>query len=167
MGDLTLFEIAREYRELANILMDCDVDEQTLLDTLEGESGALVEKGQNVAFVCRNLEANATAIKEAESKMAERRTALENRAKRLRKYLLDGMKLAGIKRIDSPYFTIKIAKNPVSVDIYEPGLVPKEYMTDPPPPPPAPDKKLIAQAIKDGFDVPGCTLKQGERVEIK
>ncbi len=164
---MTLFQIAGEYRQMAERLADLDIDEQTLIDTLEAESGALVEKGTNVAFVVRNLEASAAAIKEAEQGMAARRRAIENRAARLRKYLFDGMKFAGIQRIDSPYFAIKIAKNPPAVEIYEPGLVPVEYMADPPAPPPAPDKKLIAQALKDGHEVAGCRLVQGERVEIK
>lgn len=167
MSNLTLFEIAGQYREMAERLADLDIDEQTLVDTLEGESGALVEKGQNVAFVVRNLEANASAIKEAEAAMSARRKALENRAVRLRKYLLDGMRLANIQRIDSPYFAIKIAKNPPSVDVYEPGLVPADYMTSPPPPPPQLDKKLIKATIDSGTEVPGCRLICGQRIEIK
>ncbi len=167
MSNLTLFEIAGQFREMAERLADLDIDEQTLVDTLEGESGALVEKGQNVAFVVRNLEANASAIKEAETAMSARRKALENRATRLRKYLLEGMRLANIQRIDSPYFAIKIAKNPPSVDVYELGLVPADYMTSPPPPPPQLDKVLVRKAIEDGFEVPGCRLVRAERVEIK
>ena len=54
-----------------------------------------------------------------------------------------------------------------AVDVFEPGLVPADYMKDPPPPPPEIDRKLVMQALKEGFDVPGCRLTQGERVEIK
>lgn len=164
---LTLYEYASAYRDMAARLADLDLDDQTIADTLEAESGALVEKGQNVAAVIRNMEVSAAAIKDAESAMAARRRAIENRAARLRAYLLDSMRVAGIQRIDSPHFAIAIKKNPPAVEIYEPGILPAAYMTDPPPPPPAPDKKLIAQAIKDGFDVPGARLTQGERVDIR
>jgi hypothetical protein len=164
---MNLFEIAAGYRSMAERLADLDLDDQTIADTLEAEGGELVTKGTNVAFVCRNLEATAAAIKEAEAQMAARRKALESRAARLRKHLLDGMRLANIQRIDSPHFSITIKKNPPSVDVFEPGLVPKEYMTDPPPPPPQIDKDLIKKAIKDGFEVPGCRLTQGERVDIR
>lgn len=166
--NLTLYEIAAEYRDMAAKLADLDLDEQTIADTLEAEGGALVEKGQNVAFVVRNLEASAEAIKQAEAAMAARRKAIENRAARIRAYLLDGMRIAGIQKIESPYFAISIKRNPPAVDVFDEAQVPAEYRRDPPPPPPpAPDKKLIAQAIKDGFDVPGCRLVQGERIEIK
>ena len=166
--NLTLYEIAAEYRDMAAKLADLDLDEQTIADTLEAEGGALVEKGQNVAFVVRNLEASAEAIKQAEAAMAARRKAIENRAARIRAYLLDGMRIAGIQKIESPYFAISIKRNPPAVDVFDEAQVPAEYRRDPPPPPPpAPDKKLIAQAIKDGAEVPGCRLLQGERVEIK
>lgn len=168
MHSLTLYEVAAEYRDMASRLADLDLDDQTIADTLEAEGGALVEKGTNVAFVVRNLEASAEAIKAAEAAMAARRKAIENRATRLRAYLLDGMRVAQIQKIDSPYFAIAIRKNPPAVEVFDEAQVPAEYRKEPPPaPPPAPDKKLIAQAIKDGFEVPGCKLVQGERVDIK
>lgn len=164
---MNLFDIAAAYRQMADTLADLDLDDQTIADTLEGESGALEVKATNVAAVCRNLEASAAAIKEAEQQMKARRTAIENRAARLRRYLLDGMRLAGISKIESPHFAISVRKNPPAVDVFEPGLVPADYMKDPPPPPPEIDRKLVMQALKEGFDVPGCRLTQGERVEIK
>lgn len=167
MSHITLFEVARDFREVADKLADLNLDEQTIRDTLEGESTALVTKGANVGFVIRNLEASAEAIKAAEADMAARRKAIENRAKSLHGYLLMGMQYAAIERIDTPYFAISIRKNPPAVAIDEPGLIPTEYMVQPEPPPPAPDKKAIAVALKSGMDVPGCRLMQGERVEIK
>jgi len=163
-----LFLIAAQYRDMAVKLADLDLDDQTIVDTLEGESGALVEKSQNVAFVVRNLEASAEAIKAAEGAMADRRKAVEKRAERIRAYLLDAMRVAGIQKIDSPYFAISIKKNPPAVDVFDEAQVPTEYRKEPPPaPPPAPDKKRIAEAIKGGTEVAGCRLVQGERVDIK
>lgn len=167
MSNLTLYEVASQYREMAAKLIDLDLDEQTIADTLDGESGALVEKGTNVAFVVRNLEASAESIKAAEATMAARRKAIENRAKRLRQYLLMGMQTAGIQKIESPYFNIAIRKNPSAVEVFDANQIPDIYMKVPEPPPAEPDKKAIAQAIKEGFDVPGAKLTQSERVEIK
>ncbi len=167
MSDLSLFHIAAEYRDMATRLADLDLDEQTIADTLEAEGGALVEKGTNVGFVCRNLEASAAAIKDAEAQMAARRKALENRAARLRAYLLDSMTLAGVDKIESPYFAIAVRKNPPSVEVLDEAQVPAGYFTSPPPPPPVLDRKLILATLKDGVDIPGCRLKQGRRVDIK
>ena len=65
-----LYEIAAEYRDAATKLAELDLDAQTVADTLEGLSGDLETKAQNVAFFVRNLEATAAAIKQAEADMA-------------------------------------------------------------------------------------------------
>ena len=62
-----LYELAAEYRADCEKLADMDMDEQTLADTLEGLSGELEVKAQNVIMFTRNLEATAAAIKEAEA----------------------------------------------------------------------------------------------------
>lgn len=167
MNNITLFQVAAEYRSMADRLSDLDLDEQTIIDTLESESGELTTKAQNVAFVVRNLEASADAIKEAESQMAARRKAIEKRADRIREYLKAGMQIAGISKIESPYFTISLRRNPPTVDVFDASQVPEQYMRTPPPPPPAVDRKAISDALKAGEDVPGCRLTQSERIEIK
>lgn len=162
-----LFLVAAEYREMAEKLADLDLDEQTIADALEGESGALVAKGTSVAAVVRNLEASADAIKAAEQQMAARRKAIEARAKRLRQYLLDCMRMAGVQKIESPYFVVCVRANPPAVDVFDSAQVPQDYMRTPEPPPPEPDKKRIAEALKAGQDVPGCALSHGYRIDIK
>ncbi|WP_250519469.1 siphovirus Gp157 family protein [Caballeronia sp. NCTM1] len=164
---MNLFEIASEYRADVAKLEDLDLDEQTLLDTLEAIGGELETKAMNTAFVVRNLEATAAQIEEATKAMNDRAKALKNRAGRIRQYLLDGLTLAQCDKVDTPYFRIKIALNPPSVQISDESLIPANYKTDPVPPLPQPDKKLIAQALKDGFEVPGCSLVRGRRLDIK
>jgi hypothetical protein len=164
---MNLFEIAAEYRADVAKLEDLDLDEQTLLDTLEAIGGELETKAMNTAFVARNLESTAEQIKAHAKQMTERAKAMENRAERIRKYLLDGLKLANVSKIDTPYFRIKLALNPPSVKIDDESLIPDAYKTEPEPPKPMPDQKLIAAALKDGFEVPGCSLVRGERVDIK
>lgn len=163
----TLYEIAADYRMRLDLLAELDLDEQTIADTLESLGGEMQIKSQNVAMFIGNLEAQAKAIKEAEATMAARRKAIENRAERVRKYLMENMTFAGISKIECPYFKIAIQDNPPSVVIDDLGSLPSDYMRQPEPPPPAPDKKLIAQAIKDGFNVPGAHLEVGKRLVIK
>lgn len=162
-----LYDIALEYRDTADKLADLDLDEQTIADTLESMSGELEAKATNTAFVIRNIEAHAAAIKEAEAGMAARRKAAENRAARLKDYLLANLLVAGVQKVECPYFKLAVRDNPPAVEIYEPGLIPAEFMKTPPPPPASADKTAIKEAIKAGQDVPGCKLTQGKRLEIK
>ncbi len=70
-------------------------------------------------------------------------------------------------KVECPEFTIAVRKNPEAVEIDDPEQVPSEYMVTPEPPPPRPDKKAIKDALKAGAEIPGCWLRQGERLEIK
>jgi hypothetical protein len=164
---LTLFEVAGDYRRMVDALMDTQDDARAVADTIEAESYPLELKAQNVAYAIRNLEASAAAIKEAEAQMAARRKAIENRAAHIREYLKTCLEIAGITKVECPHFAIAVQSNPASVDIFEPGLIPTEFMTQPEPPPPAPNKTLIKEAIKAGFEVPGALLVQGKRLVIK
>lgn len=166
MNSLTLYELTGEYKEALTVLSELDLDKQAVCDTLEGLQGAIEVKAQNVAMFVKNLEATAEAIKEAESKMAARRKAIEARAEFMKNYILNNMKVCNMTRIDSPYFSLSIRKNPASVVIDNAGLIPEEYKRIPEPPAPLPDKKAIAAAIKEGFEIPGVHIEQTERLHI-
>lgn len=170
MTSLTLFQIASEYREITDVLMDTGVDEQTLADTLEGERWPLELKAQNYGFVIRNLQATAASIKEAEEQMKARRHAIEKRAGALIECLKTGLEIAGVQKLDTPHFALTIKKNPPGVEVWDERQIPAEFMrtpAPPPPPAPAPDKTAIKEAIKGGREVPGAMLVQGTRMEIR
>lgn len=162
-----LYVLAHDFRAVADKLADLEMDEQTIADTLDGMSGDLEAKATNTAMVIRNLEASAYAIQEAEKQMATRRKAIENRAARVKDYLLANMMVAGIQKIECPHFKLAVRENPAAVEVYEPGLIPSQFMRQPEPPPPAVDKAAIKEALKAGQDVPGCKLTKGVRLEIK
>lgn len=168
---MNLYDLTAEYRAAAAQLADLDCDESTLADTLEGLRFPVEHKARNVALVIANIEAHAKAAAEAADALATKAKSAARRAEWLRNYLLRNMAAAGITKIeptaDLPYFKVALQDNPVSVVIHDPALIPADYMREQPPPPPAPDKKLIAQALQDGFTVPGCELRQTQRVVIK
>lgn len=161
-----LYELATTYRALSDRLHDLDLPDEVIADTLEAESGDLMEKGINVAKVFRNIEALAEQIKNAENQMAARRKMLEKRATSLKQYLYDNMEKSGITKIESPWFVISIKNNPSSVQIDDDEQVPDDYMREIPASF-VPDKKLIKSAIDEGYTVPGCRLVRGTRLEIK
>ena len=162
----SLYEIATTYRADAARLADLDLPAEVVTDTLDAMAGELEVKAQNVVMYARNLQATATAIKDAEEQMARRRKAIENRAKHLLDYVQGCMETAEVQKIECPYFKLAIQAKPPSVDVYEPGLIPAQYMTQPEPPAPAPDKRAIAEAIKSGEEVPGARLVRGTRLAI-
>lgn len=165
--NMSLYFLAQEHRAIVEILMASEHDAQTIMDTLEAESYPLETKAKNVAYAIKNLEALAGSIKQAEADMAARRKAVEKRAEHLREYTKTCMEIAGVSKIECPHFALSIKKNPPSVDIFEPGLIPAEFMRQLEPPPAAPDKTAIKAALQAGQDVPGALLANGTRLEIK
>lgn len=162
----SLYEIAATYRADVARLADLDLPAEVVTDTLDAMAGELEVKAQNVVMYARNLQATAAAIKDAEEQMAKRRKAIENRAKHLIDYVQGCMETAEVQRIECPHFRLAIQAKPPSVDVYEPGLIPVQYMTQPEPPAPAADKRAIAEAIKSGEEVPGARLVRGTRLAI-
>lgn len=167
MTALTLYQIADDFRKTAAILAELDLDEQTIRDTLEGELAPFEDKARAVACVLTNIEAEAQAYADHAARTMERADALEKRAKSLRCYLLTQMTACGVSEIKGPGLLLKLQNNPPSVDVFDERQIPVEYVRTLPPPPPAPDKKLIAEALKAGIEIPGAKLKQTQRLVIK
>jgi len=164
---LTLYSLATAFAQDAAALAELDLDDATLSDTLAGLGGDLETKAQNTAMLARNLEALAEQIKAAEQEMIKRRKALENRAARIRAYILDSMQAGNIQKISCPYFVLSRRKNPDHVVIDRADAVPADYWRIPEPPPIEIDKAAIKTAIKAGTEVPGAHLESIERLEIK
>lgn len=164
---MNLFELTQERLALQNKLLELNLDEQTIQDTLEGESTELEAKIEDYGFVIRNMESFAEAMKAEESRMADRRKAQEKKVAQIKEWLLTNMQACGITKIECPAFTIAVRQNPAKVIVDNEASIPAEFMVTPPAPPPAPDKKAIAIAIKAGNEVPGCHTEHGFRIEIK
>ena len=161
-----LYVLAQEYRATAEQLSNLELDEQTIADTLESMSGDLEVKAQNVAFVVRNLEVSADAIKAHREQQKEREDAIRKRAESMRSYLARCMEACGIEKIEGPGIALSFRKSSAVV-INEPGLIPQEFMRVKPAPPPEPDKTAISAAIKAGKEVPGAHIEQRRSLQIK
>jgi hypothetical protein len=167
MTNLSLYQIAGEFRDAADKLAELGMDEQTFKDTLESLGGDLEEKCKNTAFVVRNLEAAAAQISAAIKDMSVRAEQLEKNAERVRQYLLDNMIFAGVKKLETPYFVLTVRENPPKVVVDDEKKIPSEYFSEPVIPLPKLDKKLVVQAIKDGFTVAGVHVERGMSLQIK
>lgn len=167
MTDLTLYELAAEYRDAASRLADLDMPAEVVADTLESLGGELTAKATNIGFVIRNLETLAAQIKDAEQKMELRRKAIEARVEHVRAYLRINMQACGISKIEAPQFSITLRKTPPKVVIDDPEAIPQEFWRQPPIPSPEIDKKLLAEELKAGVIVEGAHLETGVSVSIK
>lgn len=161
-----LFELAAEYRALADKLSESDLDETTIADTLDGASGDLEDKIINTAKYARNEEAEADAIESAIKDMQARLKSKRTHVANIKKYIADNMERAGKAKVPSPWFVVSMCNNPESVEIMDESLIPRDYFREIPASL-LPDKSLIKVAIKEGYEVPGCAIKRTQRLQIK
>jgi hypothetical protein len=166
---LTLFKMSEQYLALLQQLADSDFDEQTIKDTLEGSEivESITDKAVNIVHVMRSLETNCEAIDAEINRLKELKTRRKANADKLEGYLLSNMEATGISQIDSPTMTIKIRNNPESVEVFEPHLVPSDFMEWPAPPPQKPNKTAIKAALKEGKEVQGCRLVRSKSLTVK
>lgn len=160
------FELAAQYRRLAELLAERHDDPQLIADTLESESGALDERLENLAKMVRNLEAADSGVLRTMESLSARHEALQRAIGRGRQMILDVMQHAQREKLTTALFSIAIRKNPPAVVIDAEQDLPDEFLQYHEAPPPTPNKKAIAAALKAGVPVPGAHCEQAVRLEI-
>jgi hypothetical protein len=165
----SLFNLSNQYLELAHTLAELDLDSDTIADTIEasGIVDDLAKKASGIEYVARSAEANHAAIDAEIARLQALKAHRTKIAAGLREYILQNMQRMNIERIDCPLFTMKIQKNPASVDVYDERSIPADFFVTPEPPPARVDKKALATAMKVGTEIPGARMVQGVRLAIK
>lgn len=169
MTNIALYQLTGQYQQLLSTLSGLDLDAGCVADTLEasGLVDNITDKAVGIEMVARSLEMSVPAIDRELIRLESLKAQQILKAQGLRLYLRTNMQACGITKIESPLFKISLQNNPQSVDIYELGLIPGEYMRQPETPPPAPDKAAIKTALKEGINVQGARLIQSQRLAIK
>ena len=161
----TLHEMSKEYAVLYEMASDPDADLESFgmaIDGLKGEIGAKVD---GVVAVIRNLEALRDGIEAHIEKQAKRAAAADNRAKWLKRYLMDCLETIGEKRIVSTSADVSIVNNPPRVEIYSYAELPIEYVVMKEQY--NADKVMIKKALLEGHEVPGASIVKDKRISIK
>ena len=157
---MNLYELSLAFQDVQNM----DLDPEVMKDTLDSIGGTFENKAENMAKLIRNLESDRLAYKEEENRLKTKRQAVENKLEWLKTYLKDCMKLTGKTKFKSGVFKFSIQKNPVSVNITNKKILPKDYLI---PQPPKVNNTTLKKALKDGIEVPGAELKQTEGLRIR
>jgi hypothetical protein len=164
-----LYAISQEYMQAYHALFsDEELPEEVIRDTLAGIQSEFEVKALNVAALIKNMQADANAMKDAESSIYDRRKRLERRIENLERYLLLNIQGAGLegKPIESPEHYIAIKKCPASVQIEAGAVIPDEYMRIVPQKK-EPDKNLLKEAITNKKEIKGVSLIQNTKLVIK
>lgn len=157
---LSIYEIEQAIMDL----VDPETGEITDYEALDALSMARNEKIENIALWIKNLNAEATAIREEEKNLAERRKIAENKAESLRKYL---DRILNGEKFSTPKVAISYRKS-VAVNIAdEANFINTADIAYLIPQTPKIDKKAIAEALKSGLTVEGAELIERNNIQIK
>lgn len=160
---MTLFEMSAAARELQALLESGEIDEQTVLDTMESIGAS--EKLESYVYVQKNLEAEIDAFKAEIDRMTERKKSLEAQVERLKNAQIAFMQASGQKSANAGTFKLTMRENK-SVEITDEAAIPAEYITVIPSSK-RPDKKAMLAALKDGAQIEGASLKTSYSVTAK
>ncbi|MEQ9594467.1 siphovirus Gp157 family protein [Parvibaculum sp.] len=131
-----------------------DLDDETLADTLEGET----ELTEALAALLRSREEDLGLIAGLKARLSDLRTRLErfqDRAERKRRLVTDVMSRAEIRRITEPDFTVSLRTSPPAVVIEDEERIPDAYWKAQPP---KLDRAALGDALKAGRAVDGASL---------
>ena len=150
----TLYQLTDDYLTLLEMAEDPDMDEQALMDTMEGIEGALEIKAEGYAKVIRTLEGDAAACDAESKRLRNKKQAIERNIDRMKKALQYAMEVTGKTKFKTALFSFGIQKNPASVVIDEGYIenIPDRFLI---PQDPQIDKKAIKEALKAGEDLEG------------
>lgn len=162
-----IYELTADIQLLWNLMDQGELDDDTILDAMMNSQEELAIKLEGYCKWIRNMEADITALKEEEKRLAARRKSLENTIERAKSAMQYAMNVSGEKKIKSNLFTISIQNNPPKVVMDEAYIenIPERYIKYLNP---EIDKAKIKEDIQKGIDVEGIAhLEQTESLRIR
>ena len=160
---MTLYEMSDAARQLYELLEAGEIDEQTVLDTMENIGAS--EKLESYVKIQRQLEAECAAFDAEIKRMTDRKRIIERHIDRLKSAQVDFMQATGQRKAAAGTFTITMRENK-SVRVVDQDAIPASFITEKP----AvyqPDKKAILAALKAGESVPGCEIETSFSVSAR
>lgn len=159
-----IYELTSDFLKVQELIESGEYDFETLQNTLECIDYEIEQKADGYARVIKNITAEIEGIKAEETRLSEKRKALENSVTRLKKSLETAMIQTDKRNFKTALFSFNIQKSSPSVNITDDKKVPDEYKI---PQPDKIDNKAIIQALKDGAKFDWAELKQGESLRIR
>ena len=106
-----LYEITGNWKKVAEMLYEEEIDEQCIMDTLEAIEMEFEDKADGYAKVIKELLGNADVCKQEKIRLEARQKAFENRAKFLKQRLYENMKAMNKLKFKTDLFSFNIQAN--------------------------------------------------------
>lgn len=163
---MNLYELTEAAAALnAQLLEDLTDDEWVAArQAFEDTTRDIREKLDGYARVIRSMSAEIDAYKAEEARMAARRRSIEGSVARLREAVETAMRASGEAKVKTSIGTWAFQKNPPSVEVTDEAKIPADYWVEQRP---TLDRRAVLDKLKQGEEVPGAALKQGEGLRFR
>lgn len=160
---MSLYRLTNDWITIQQMIEEGEEPER-FADTLDAIDESLEAKAESIYYVIRNTESDINGMKAEEERLAEKRKSAENKVRTLKDYLQWSMEQRGERKLKNALFTASIQKNPMSIDVQKPDLIPRRYYQEQEP---KLNKKMLMERIKAGDEIPGVATKQTESIRIR
>lgn len=168
---MKLYELTSDYQALMNMLDEgTDIPTEAIADMLEAITAEIEVKADNIACMLKNLDAEVSAIKAEEARLAERRKRKQATYDRIKQYLSDELQKADVAKIETARNKITFRKSE-SIDITDESAFivwaeedRDDLLTFAQP---KINRTAIKAAIKDGAKITGAQIVEKQNIQIK
>jgi hypothetical protein len=161
-----VYEIVEKYLQVENLLEEQEegsVAYDTIESVLADTEGELEEKLEYLTKIQKNYEAQAEMFKAEKDRLVKKQQSSTNKAKNLKGFLEHILLTTGKRKLETGIFTLSIQKNPPSLHIDNEDIIPDQFWKV--------ERKVnstdLKKWIKDGNELEGVRLVQGEGIRIK
>lgn len=129
MINLTLYNITNKFTELMDKAQNGELTEEEYNKLGEELAQELQQKSSNIIGYIRNSELLIEAMKTEEKRIADIRKNGEAKLEKFYQYVKENMERLNLKEITTELGSLKITKNPMSVEIENEDEIPSEFKT--------------------------------------
>lgn len=168
---LSMYHHSNEYQNLFNDLYDPETGEinEQVDAQLLALSSTLEKKCLAIGSFIQSIKSNRREIEFLKAEVLKREAAYDKELDKWQTYLKTNMEKCGIQKVECPYFTIKLKKNPYSTEVLDESLIPNKYIVtrEVTKIETRVDKNAIKEEVlKTGEQIPGVIVQQKTKLEI-
>ena len=145
----TLYAITNSFVELMEKAANGEITEAEYNQLGEELAVELQNKSVNIIAYMRNQESFIEAVKAEEKRLKDMREKTENKMEKFKQYVKENMEKLDLKEVPTELGSLKIAKNPISVEILNEDEIPGDFKKE------IIETKIDKTAIKDHFKETG------------
>lgn len=160
---ISLYEMNKEWQNVFEMLLDPEIPEEAVYDTIEMIEADMDTKADSYAKIIKSMEGDAASVDAEIKRLQERKGSILKRKEWLKGRLYETMKATGRTKFKTALFSYSIQKNGGAKPVDLTDIVPEAWLK-----PGDPDMKRIREYLEAGNELPFAVLgDRGESLRIR